>query len=303
MATSRGIHDLVERQGMSFEARRRAADEQQVVPAPREPWITISRQLGSGGNELAHLLAARLGWHVYDHEIVARIARASHVGETIVRGHDERPVGVLQEQLSALMIPSEGGHAAYVDQLTHVIVDIARGGRAVILGRGANWFLDPARGLRLRVVAPERDRVQRVLARLADSGSTAAGGAVSGGAAAGGVAGEDDAARAAAGGAAAGGAAAGTAGGGDVARAAADRVKAGGAERPALRALEQDAQRRVREADAAQRAFVKQSFGRDIDDSSGYDLVLNTGTLGTEAAADLVVSVLRARFPVATAHP
>lgn len=42
--------------------------------------ITISRQYGSGG-EIAARLAQRLNWHLIDHEIVARVARALGIPE------------------------------------------------------------------------------------------------------------------------------------------------------------------------------------------------------------------------------
>jgi cytidylate kinase len=51
--------------------------------------------------------------------------------------------------------------------------------------------------------------------------------------------------------------------------------------------------------DAQQRAFLTHDFGVDPEDPTLYDLVVNTGTLGVEAAADLVVAALERRFPAA----
>lgn len=163
MSSSRGFHDIVERQGLSYEARQRAASEQPVTPAsaPHEPWITISRQPGSGGDELASRLAARLGWRVCDKEIVTAIAADAHSTESVVRGRDERAAGVIEEHLAALMVPQDAGQAAYLDRMTRVIAQIAQQGQAIIVGRGANWFLDPARGLRLRVIAPAATRAEK----------------------------------------------------------------------------------------------------------------------------------------------
>jgi len=36
--------------------------------------VTISREYGSGGGEIAARLARRLGWQLIDHEIVERVA-------------------------------------------------------------------------------------------------------------------------------------------------------------------------------------------------------------------------------------
>jgi len=50
--------------------------------------ITISRQYGAGGSEVARLVAARLGWSVVDNEIIDRVAERANLSpvEHAVRG-------------------------------------------------------------------------------------------------------------------------------------------------------------------------------------------------------------------------
>lgn len=55
----------------------------------------------------------------------------------------------------------------------------------------------------------------------------------------------------------------------------------------------------LREEDARRTDFVRHHFGARVDDPLCYDLVLNTGMLGLDAAASLVVDALRTRFPLA----
>jgi len=43
-------------------------------------------------------------------------------------------------------------------------------------------------------------------------------------------------------------------------------------------------------------AFIRQLYRREIDDATGYDLVLNLGHLETDAAADAVVTALRRKL-------
>ncbi len=228
--TTEGLHRLVERQGRSWEAAQRAHDDEGTpgLHAPSGPWISISRQLGAHGDELATLLAARLGWQVFDREILARVAAETHASEPVLAHHDERAGGVLDDMLAQLVVPDDPGRAAYVQEMMRVARDIARHGAAIILGRGVNWFLDPAYGVRVRVVAPE---AQRVAALLHD--------------------------------------------------------------RPAAAAV---VRQELAAHDAAQRAFVRQTFGRDIDDPLGYDAVLNLGSLDVERAADLVEAALVRRL-------
>src|SRR5881394_4224701 len=58
--------------------------------------ITISREYGSGGGEIATRLARHLGWRLLDHEIVERVA--SEMGTSIeeAEARDERTQGFLE---------------------------------------------------------------------------------------------------------------------------------------------------------------------------------------------------------------
>jgi hypothetical protein len=49
--------------------------------------------------------------------------------------------------------------------------------------------------------------------------------------------------------------------------------------------------------DASRREFLEHHFGRDPDDPTHYDLMLNLGTLSMDAAAALLVDAMFARFP------
>src|SRR5205823_7041014 len=51
--------------------------------------VTISREYGSGGGEVAARLAKRLGWQLAGHEIVARVAHALGVTREAAEAHDE----------------------------------------------------------------------------------------------------------------------------------------------------------------------------------------------------------------------
>ena len=79
--------------------------------------ITISREYGSGGGEIAARLARRLGWQLIDHAVVEQTARQLEVRETEVEKHDEdyvesdRP-GILSrilEQLTPSAAATGGG--------------------------------------------------------------------------------------------------------------------------------------------------------------------------------------------------
>src|SRR5207249_12111002 len=51
--------------------------------------VTISREYGSGGGEIAARLAKRLRWQLIDHEVVVRVAEKLRVSEGEAEEHDE----------------------------------------------------------------------------------------------------------------------------------------------------------------------------------------------------------------------
>jgi cytidylate kinase len=61
-----------------------------------------------------------------------------------------------------------------------------------------------------------------------------------------------------------------------------------------------EAASRLEREDAARRQFVERSFHVDPDDASLYDLAVNTGSLGIEGAADLLLATLKQRSGAGT---
>ena len=79
--------------------------------------ITISREYGSGGGEIAARLASRMGWQLIDHAVIEQTAGQLEVRETEVEKHDEDYIesdrqGILSrilEQLTPSAAATGGG--------------------------------------------------------------------------------------------------------------------------------------------------------------------------------------------------
>jgi CMP/dCMP kinase len=154
---------------------------QQAIAAMRA--VTISRQYGSGGGEIATRLARKLGWRLIDHAIIEQTARELGVYETDVARHDEEYVeGTLARILSGIQnfvtsIPTPATpsgavssslttETAYQDTMRQIITAAATSGHVVIVGRGGQFLLADRRDvLHLRVVAPLEMRVAYVARR------------------------------------------------------------------------------------------------------------------------------------------
>lgn len=60
---------------------------------------------------------------------------------------------------------------------------------------------------------------------------------------------------------------------------------------------ESEAGKYIRETDGCRRDFVRAHFNREMDDPHLYDLVINRAHLSEDAAAELIISQFRRRFP------
>lgn len=139
--------------------------------------VTISREYGSGGGEIAARLARRLGWQLVDHQLVARVAEL--LGESVeeASARDEHAAGFAARVIDGLqwVAPWSGGqpaHTAEEDERRHyealcdVVNSAIAAGQVVIVGRGAQVMLADRRDvLHVRVVAPLERRIAYVASR------------------------------------------------------------------------------------------------------------------------------------------
>jgi hypothetical protein len=63
-------------------------------------------------------------------------------------------------------------------------------------------------------------------------------------------------------------------------------------------ASEEEGRRRLKQTDENWTSYIKQVYGHDRNLASHYDLVIDTGRLGYEAAVDAIVAALKSRKPV-----
>ncbi len=139
--------------------------------------ITISREYGSGGGEIAARLAKRLGWQLVDHEVVVQVAQ--HLGCSVeeAAAYDERAEGLVTRILNTLQVVPPPTPVMVPVQLTidsrtynearrRIIYGAVTAGNVVIVGRGAQVLLARKRNvLHVRVVAPLEQRVAYVMQR------------------------------------------------------------------------------------------------------------------------------------------
>jgi len=129
--------------------------------------ITVGREFGSGGRELAKRLADKLQIAYYDHEILLEISKKTSLAEEYVRQ--------VVEHKPSMRYPITIGHtlhspypdyildqqnAIYASQ-TEVIREMATKSDCVIVGRCADHILRDLKPLRLFISADLEARVER----------------------------------------------------------------------------------------------------------------------------------------------
>jgi cytidylate kinase len=143
-----------------------------AAPAVRPPpafTIALSREAGANGSLVARAVGERLGWAVYDRELVQQVASDMGVRAGLLEGLDEKHRSWLLECLEALASARAVSEGAYARYLLEVIQSLGAQGECVLVGRGAAQALPTDRTLRVRLVGAAADRVKVVCQRLGTS--------------------------------------------------------------------------------------------------------------------------------------
>jgi cytidylate kinase len=137
--------------------------------------VTLEREFGSGGGGIACELARHLGWKLWDRQLTCEIAKRAQVTESAVALCDERVDSRLYRLAKTFWRGSyERGmalteaHAFDTDRMMAMVEEImqtiAEEGNAVIVGRGAPFFLrDREDTFRVFTYAPHDEKIRRVL--------------------------------------------------------------------------------------------------------------------------------------------
>jgi cytidylate kinase len=138
--------------------------------------ITLEREYGSGGGEIAASIAARLGWKLWDQSLTEEIARRLDCDCGAVAKHEEKKDPAYYRLLKAFMRGSFEGslnaprlHMVDTECVREVaqklLPEIADAGKAVIVGRGSAYYLSKrVDAFHVFIYAPFPERVRRLQA-------------------------------------------------------------------------------------------------------------------------------------------
>jgi cytidylate kinase len=126
------------------------------------PVITVSMEPGSGGSMIAEKIAEQLELDYYHRDIVEKIAKTAKIRSQVVNSLEKERLTGVKDFISSLVEDQYIHPDTYLRHLLVVISTIAKHGRAVIVGRGANFVLPAEDIFAVRVVAPLEKRIREV---------------------------------------------------------------------------------------------------------------------------------------------
>jgi len=136
--------------------------------------ITIDREYGSGGPDIAKKLAERLGWKLWDHLLTEEIARLMACECRVVEEREERRDTLRYRLFKAFMRGSLEGslnapRLGMVDAecirevAQRIVTEAAKTGNSVIVGRGSAYYLHGRPEVfHVFIYAPLEEKVRRL---------------------------------------------------------------------------------------------------------------------------------------------
>ncbi|MBS3756093.1 MAG: cytidylate kinase-like family protein [Desulfobacterales bacterium] len=155
----RSVDRIVEDQIQQWQRSKGAAAKE--APA-KASVITVSRQPGSRGNEIAGKLAEAFGYELFDREIIKQMAEDANTSSRVLETLDERGLNVLEDVIATVVEQRHLWPDQYMKHLMKIVGTIGRHGKAVIVGRGATFIVPPAENIRLRLIASLENRIKKV---------------------------------------------------------------------------------------------------------------------------------------------
>lgn len=117
--------------------------------------ITISRQFGSQGNEIAKQLADALQYKLIGKEALEEVFKAHGISSDEIDKYDEKTPAFWQR--------FSKDKDSYLDNLKLAIYEFCHQDNCIILGRGAQVILRDVPGvLRVKLMSPEKVRIDRI---------------------------------------------------------------------------------------------------------------------------------------------
>src|SRR5438105_4325761 len=131
-------------------------------PSPSLPaslTVALSREAGARGGTIARRAGRKLGWQVYDQELLEYMAQDPTVIQGMVDTLKPDAVAWMEGHLERLLCAESVSQFPSVVNLARVVLALGAQGGVVLIGRGASCILPRASTLNVRIIAALEDRI------------------------------------------------------------------------------------------------------------------------------------------------
>lgn len=127
------------------------------------PVITIAREPGAGGSEIARRLSKALKMDLIGGQIIQHVADSARMSRKVIQSLDEREVTFRETLLSSLFGENRPWPGEYLQHLTKVVGTIGAFGNVILMGRAASYILPRERTFKVRIIAPIELRIKHFM--------------------------------------------------------------------------------------------------------------------------------------------
>jgi len=152
LASARAVSPL-----HGFQGDRGASPARATEPASLT--IAISREAGSRGSSIGTRVGHKLGWQVYNQELLEYIAQEGAFRQDMATDLSPAASEWAEQRLQALLREQNLSQHPSLIELARIVLGLGAQGDVVLIGRGAGNILPRESTLHVRIIAPLADRV------------------------------------------------------------------------------------------------------------------------------------------------
>jgi hypothetical protein len=128
-------------------------------PMPSGLTIALSREAGARGGAIGRRVGQKLGWQVFDQELLEYMAQDGVVRQGVLDAMKPAAADWAQDRLQLLLREQNLSQNPAILALARVVLALGAQGDAVMIGRGSGFILPRSSTLHVRLVAPLEERI------------------------------------------------------------------------------------------------------------------------------------------------
>jgi hypothetical protein len=151
-----------------------AATDSRAARTESPPILTVAREHGTHGVEIAARIAEHRGWTLVHQDAIERIGANTGFKQRLLEALERRSHSGIRQWIDSMLSGRIVDESDFAYGLLLTVRSLAGLGGVVIVGHGANFVVGPGAGLHVRIVAPRAYRVARLRERLGVDAARAA---------------------------------------------------------------------------------------------------------------------------------